>query len=371
MTRLRSLAVGALAPIVRNRPHVKLWLAEQEQRLVAVGHAVASRAPSLIRPHVDNITVAITAQCNLRCLGCRYERGFMPGQRLSLDTVRAMLDDAAEVGVNNVRLYGGEPLLHPDLPAMVRHAVDVGVTPYVTTNAVLLEKRIDELHEAGLRFITVGFYGVGEDYDRYVQRDGAYGVVERGIAAVRERYPDTVRLRINWLISRDTANLESLHRVHDFADRYDLPIQLDLIHYSLPYFSEGPEGELQFTPEDRPAVEEVTEELERLKRANPGRFEQSELAIRSIPDWLILGSKMRVPCDKYRMIWVGADGTVQLCYVTFKLGNLHETRFRDLVGNAAHRDAARKAFELQCPNCHCGYDSRIQKHLPSRHRYRV
>jgi cyclic pyranopterin phosphate synthase len=69
------------------------------------------------------------------------------------------------------------------------------------------------------------------------------------------------------------------------------------------------------------------------------------------------------------LIWVGPDGTVQLCYVTFKLGNLHGTRLRDLVFTKAHEKASRDAFSLNCPNCHCGYDKRVLSHGPTRRLY--
>ena len=39
---------------------------------------------------------------------------------------------------------------------------------------------------------------------------------------------------------------------------------------------------------------------------------------------------MQVPCDAHKLIWVGADGTAQLCYAAFKLGNLHQRRLRDI-----------------------------------------
>lgn len=144
---------------------------------------------------------------------------------------------------------------------------------------------------------------------------------------------------------------------------------VDLIHYSLPCFTEGPERMLQFRPEDRGMIEEVVAELIRLKRARPEMFDQSPEGLRSIPDWLLKGPAMRVPCDKYQMIWVGADGTVQLCYVTFRLGSLHEQRLRDLLFTPAHEQAARDAFVVRCPNCHCGYDCRIRKHASSHRRY--
>lgn len=51
------------------------------------------------------------------------------------------------------------------------------------------------------------------------------------------------------------------------------------------------------------------------------------MASRSITDWLLKGPEMRVPCDAYCMVWVGADGSVKLCCVTFLLGSLHATAF--------------------------------------------
>jgi sulfatase maturation enzyme AslB (radical SAM superfamily) len=107
----------------------------------------------------------------------------------------------------------------------------------------------------------------------------------------------------------------------------------------------------------------------RLKQEDPERFVHSLPFIRSIPDWLILQRDMRVPCDAYEMIWIGADGTVQLCDAALKLGNLHERPLREILFGEAHRDAARAAFRLDCPNCMCKVDSRIQKHAPSLRRY--
>jgi cyclic pyranopterin phosphate synthase len=70
------------------------------------------------------------------------------------------------------------------------------------------------------------------------------------------------------------------------------------------------------------------------------------------------------------MIWVGADGTVQMCYVTFPLGNLHERRLGEMLFTRAHRCAARDAFRLNCPNCHCSSNERIMRHAPSVQKYR-
>ena len=277
--------------------------------------------------------------------------------------------DAGAQPVWQVRYYGGEPLLHPDLTRMVAHGAALGFEQYVTTNAVRLERHVDGLFDAGLRHLTVGFYGVGEAYDAYVQRAGQFRRVEAGIRYARERYGAALGIRINWLLMRPSCSVEALDAMLAFAERYDLRVQVDLVHYSLPYFTEGPERCLQFRPEDEPALRAVGDALVERKLATPARFTQSVVGLRAVPDWLLRGPGMRVPCDSHQMVWVGADGTVQQCYVTFRLGNLHERRLSDILYTAAHRRAARDSFQLNCPNCHCGYDTRTEKHAPSAARY--
>jgi MoaA/NifB/PqqE/SkfB family radical SAM enzyme len=368
---LRGEVIRYLRKLLRDCPTVKKQLRDIDATYERHRHALAGEFPSLIRPQPRLLTVAITANCNLRCVGCRYGRDFMPGSQLPLSMVEDLLTDAREVGFQVVRLYGGEPLLHRDLPKMVRFASQLGIVPVITTNALLLDKKIEELYEAGLRALTVGFYGSETTYDEYVQRRGAYEKLQRSIASVRDRYGMKVQIQINFLLSRPSCNLRSLYEALNFAKRYRTRIQIDIVHYSLPYFTEGNNRELQFTMEDETSLREVVNELLKFKTESPELYPESAESIRSIPDWALKGPNMRVPCTAYRMVWVGADGSVQLCYVTFKLGNLYQTRFREMMFTNAHREACRNAFELECPNCHCERDDRIRVHAPSLRLYSI
>ena len=179
----------------------------------------------------------------------------------------------------------------------------------------------------------------------------------------------SVDMVLGWVLMRPTCTLDSIRETWAFAEHFLTPIGVSLIHYSLPYFTEGPDGILQFHAEDRPAIDVAVSELIRLKQLRPELIKQSLIALRSIPDWLIKGPDMKVPCDRYHLLWIGADGTVQLCYVTFKLGNLHEKRLADLLFTKEHRRASRDAYALRCPNCHCSYHKRVEIHVPSRLKY--
>ena len=63
----------------------------------------------------------------------------MPGSQLPWEIAKQMLEDAAELGYSSIRLYGGEPLVHPDLNRIIDLSVRLGINPWVTTNAMGLE----------------------------------------------------------------------------------------------------------------------------------------------------------------------------------------------------------------------------------------
>jgi cyclic pyranopterin phosphate synthase len=358
-----------LEPVYNDRPALKDALRAAQARLYRMRNAAWEQFPALIRPDPQHIYLTLTANCNLRCKGCRYGREFMAGQQLPFELVRVLLADIKELKFELVRLYGGEPLVHKDIVSIVEECTRLNLRTYMTTNGIALKTKIDDLYAAGLRRLSIGVYGIGESYDEYVQRKDRFDRLEHGIAYVRDRYGDQVSLGLNWLLMRPTCSVEAVRDTWEFAARYRMPISINLIHYSLPYFTEGENGELQFTPADRPAIEAVVAELMTLQRRQPELLRTSPVVLRSIPDWLMEGPKMRVPCDRHRLIWIGADGTVQMCYVTFKLGNLHEKRLKDMLFTPDHIKAARSGFALNCPNCHCAYETRTLTHGPTAHKY--
>ena len=347
---------------------MKRLVKEAESGIGVLEHGLAQLVPAVIQPRPRRITIAITAYCNLRCIGCRYGRDFMPGQQLTLDEVKGLLDDAKAAGVETVRLYGGEPLLHRDLPAMVRHAVSIGLSTYVTTNGILLRRKIDALFDAGLRDITIGYYGTEGAYEGYTQRPGRFARLEDGLDYARSRYGSALSMQLNYLIMRPSCSLGGAPHGLGLCRRFGMTFHTDLIHYSLPYFTDGTEGDLQFGPKDEAAIRVLVAELARLKQAQPMRVRESLESIHSIPDWLLKGPEMRVPCDTRKLIWVGADGTVQLCYVTFNLGNIRQRPLREMLFTPASQGCAGRV-RLNCPNCHCERNERILKHLPSRRLY--
>jgi cyclic pyranopterin phosphate synthase len=252
---------------------------------------------------------------------------------------------------------------------MVRAGTDLGLDMYVTTNGSLLDKRIDELWQSGLRWLTIGFYGDGDDFAQYTQRPGLVGRVADNLARVRARYGKELSIQLNFVVVKPLATFETLDLAWDLVQKHDLVMHFDLYGYSIPFFTSGPNDELAFTHSDEPNLRAFVDRVLELRRSAPERFPHSEPFLRSIPDWVMKKADMRIPCDAYRFLWVGPDGSVQLCDTSFPLGNVKERRLRDIVFGKEHRCAARDAFLLKCPNCTCQVEDRIRKHGPSWRRY--
>lgn len=351
-SKARELAKSAKIVVDRNR------------------HALADVMPGIIRPRPKQITVAITAHCNLRCQGCNYPKGFMKGASLSLPVMQGVIDDAAAAGIDTLRVYGGEPLLHKDVVDIVGHATARGLRTYLTSNGTHLGQKIDALHAAGLRMATIGFYGIDAAYDEYTQRAGHYQRLERSLTQVRERHgPGDFALQLNFVLTRQSCSVAAVDAAWAFAKRFDMHFHIDIVSFSVPFFNTGSDRSLLFREGDQAALQAVSQRLQALKRQEPARFVHSQTFLKSLPDWLMLQERMRVPCDAYEMLWIGADGTVQLCDVSFPLGNVNHQRLGDIMFGDEHRQACRDGFQLKCPNCICRVEQRTSKHWPSVIRY--
>lgn len=319
-------------------------------------NAAGQTFPSIIQPKTRFISLAITANCNARCLGCRYGRDFMPGKALTLPTVRKVIDEAAFIGVTSIRFYGGEPLVHPDLVPMIAYATENGINSWISTNGILLDNaRFSNLQRAGLRAIAIGLYGIGKHYDEYVQKKGTFQKIERNLRDLRSGPGKDMELHMQWLLAGPSCSVECLHEAWDFAATWNARFHVDLIHEdnALPYFVDGPDGCLKLSRSRPEALSEVVAELVRLRQKYPERYSETLAGIRSIPDWVYNKKRFDVPCDMYKHLWIGPDGSVKLCYSDFPLGNIHAKRLRDLVYTEEHRQAAQAAFRLQCSGCNC------------------
>lgn len=173
----------------------------------------------LARPLRD-LRLSVLDRCNLRCTYCMPEESlqgqgvFLPREQLLTDSellqlVRIFVD----LGVSKIRLTGGEPLLRPGLPDLVREIASVpGVDDLaLTTNAILLPRQAAALRDAGLGRITISLDSIDEPtFQAMSGGRGSVAEVLAGISAAEEAGFGT--LKINTVVQRgvNDAGVERL-----------------------------------------------------------------------------------------------------------------------------------------------------------------
>src|SRR5262252_1075171 len=131
----------------------------------------------------NNLRISVTDRCNLRCTYCMPEEVvFMDrAELLTFEEITHFVRVATPLGIDKIRLTGGEPLMRRDLERLVRMVVEVpGIRDVgLTTNGILLAGQAQALFDAGLRRINVSLDTLDPDrFRQLARRDGLDRVLE-------------------------------------------------------------------------------------------------------------------------------------------------------------------------------------------------
>jgi MoaA/NifB/PqqE/SkfB family radical SAM enzyme len=145
---------------MRKRPHSihRIWKAAHRRvrELAMIGRALAST------DHPVMAHIIPMRQCNLSCKYCNeYDKVSKP---VPLETMKHRIDCLAKLGTNIVTISGGEPLLHPELDAIIAHMRKYPIIAGMITNGYLLTAdRIKRLNRAGLDHLQISIDNVNPD----------------------------------------------------------------------------------------------------------------------------------------------------------------------------------------------------------------
>jgi len=165
---------------------------------------------------INYLRISVTDRCNLRCLYCMPPEGVprIPhSEILSYEEIRTVVRAAAELGINRIRLTGGEPLVRAELPKLIHMLSQIeGIQELsLTTNGTILKKNALEFKQAGLSRVNVSLDTLKADKFRYITRLGALEDVLEGIKAAKEAGFEPVK--INTVVMRGINDDE----IRDFA----------------------------------------------------------------------------------------------------------------------------------------------------------
>jgi cyclic pyranopterin phosphate synthase len=171
---------------------------------------------------IGDLRVSVTDRCNFRCQYCMPAEGLPWLERdalLTYEEMARLVRVLSEMGVHDVRLTGGEPLVRKDLWRLVEQvSVLEGVHDLsLTTNGYLLKRQVGDLVRAGLRRVNVSLDALAPDrFFQLTRRDSLAQVLD-GLEAA-EAYPELRPIKVNVVAIRGFTEDEVL-RFAEFARR--------------------------------------------------------------------------------------------------------------------------------------------------------
>jgi cyclic pyranopterin phosphate synthase len=146
-----------------------------------------------------NLRLSVTDRCNLRCEYCMPEDEYqwLPREDLlHFEEISALVNTFVDLGVDRVRLTGGEPLLRRNLSTLVRMLAEKpGLKDIaLTTNGILLADQIDALASAGLRRVTVSLDTLRADRFKTLTRSDEFDRVQQGMRAAQRVFPNGFKI---------------------------------------------------------------------------------------------------------------------------------------------------------------------------------
>ncbi len=163
------------------------------------------------RVHKD-LRVSLTDKCNLRCTYCMPESGvdwISKAKHLTAEELHRVVGILCELGISEIRLTGGEPLLHPEILDIVKVLNKLPTKPEIsmTTNATRLDKLAFDLKSAGLKRLNISLDTLNPNTFKELTRRDGFEETMAGISAAKlAGFP----IKINSVLMRNINDDEAI-----------------------------------------------------------------------------------------------------------------------------------------------------------------
>jgi GTP 3',8-cyclase len=182
---------------------------------------------------INYLRISLTEKCNLRCIYCMPEEGIplkAHKEILRYEQIEQIVKEAAKLGINKVRLTGGEPLIKKDIEILIEKLAAIPEIKELslTTNGVLLAQNAKKIKRAGLTGLNISLDTLQPEKFKSITRGGNLADVLQGInQAIKEGF----KIKVNMVVLKD-INEDEINDVRKFC--LNKGIQLQLInHFNL------------------------------------------------------------------------------------------------------------------------------------------
>lgn len=156
----------------------------------------------------DYLRISLTERCNLRCTYCMPEEGIQLRDKAEFMSSEELIEIAktfVSMGVKKIRLTGGEPLVKRGFDQLIRNLGKLPVELALTTNAILINKYIDDLMAAGVKNINVSLDSLKEERFNAISRRHYFDKIKANIDLLLQ---NNFNVKINVVLMRDVNDDE-------------------------------------------------------------------------------------------------------------------------------------------------------------------
>jgi cyclic pyranopterin phosphate synthase len=177
------------------------------------------------------LRISVTDRCNLRCVYCMPAEGVAVRDKqefLSFEEIERLAGIFVEMGINKIRITGGEPLVRRNLELLLQRlsALQGLETLAITTNAVLLAEKVEALRAAGVNALNISLDSLQPDRFREITLRDDFARVIRGLESAVELGFDSIKLNV--VVMRGKNDDEIL----DFVDYVrEKPVNVRFIEF--------------------------------------------------------------------------------------------------------------------------------------------
>ncbi len=277
-------------------------------------------------------------QCNLACAGCGkidYPDEILK-KRLSYQECMDAID---ECGAPVVSVAGGEPLIHKEMPQIVDGFVRKKKFVYLCTNALLLDKRMDDYTPSPYLTFSIHLDGNRENHDASVCREGVYDKV---VEVVRKALDRGFRVTVNCTLFQGETS-------EDVAEFMDTMMELGVEGATISPGYEYERAPRQDVFLKRNETKQLFRDIFKLGQGKQWRFNQSSLYLD------FLAGNQTYECQPWGNPTRNIFGWQKPCYLL--VGEGYASSFKQLM-EEVEWDKWGTGRNPKCANCmvHCGYE---------------
>lgn len=255
-------------------------------------------------------------KCNFTCPHCYTKSGAgeFGETKLTMEDIKRLADEADALGVYEIDIQGGEPLLNPQLFELLNAIGTERFYTYITTNGWLLDAEMSKrLAEAGVDRVSISVDAFSaEEHDSFRKKKGSFDKCMNGLKYVQEA---GMKAYVNIVVGHYNAQSQELKDFISFLNKNK---------YGIVFNCASPTGNWK-NNYDVMLTEEDSDALEQLKREYPS-------IIRDLWNYFNPKDRLVYGCPAVNLFYVNPVGDVLPCpYIHAKLGNIKEESLKDIV----------------------------------------